>query len=337
MVGTLFWWVALMVLFCLRMPGGSYLVTWPLLLMILALGVVFVLREEMTSTKSLALLTLPALSGVILIAPLIRLMVSGFGIKIGGILMAIVVFLFAMYYAHLNLLMTVRKWLLPMVSGTLGLCFLGAAILSTGASADHPKFNNLFYVLNADTGKAFWGSADRKLDEWTAQFFPGGGGRASMNEHLPWGRGTFLKSDAALSPLLAPNVVVLDDSRQGEFRTLRLRITSPRRAPAMTIYWKRELELQLLAVNGKPIEEDRDDSVGNDAPYRMLSYFGPPEEGVELRLNMRSSTPIELKVEDRTYELPEIPNQPYRGRPDHIIASPFFNGDCTVVIKSVTL
>jgi hypothetical protein len=206
----------------------------------------------------------------------------------------------------------------------------------TGASVAHPKFDHLFYALNADTGKAFWGSADEKLDEWTAQFFPGGGERASLAEHLPWGGGSFLKSDAALLPLPPPNVVALDDSKQGELRTLRLRVTSPRRAPAMTIYWKRELGLESLAVNGKRIAENRDDSAGNEAPYRRLFYFGPPEEGVELSLKMRSSGPVELKVEDRSYGLPEIPNQTYRGRPDHIIASPFINSDCTVVIKSVT-
>jgi hypothetical protein len=325
-----------MVLVCLGIPGGSYLVTWPLLLMILALGAVFVLREEMTSTKGLALLTLPALSGVILIAPLIRLTVSGLGLEVGWILMAIVVFLFAMHYAHLNLLMTVRKWLIPMVSGTLGFCTIGAAILVTGANVAHPKSDHLFYVLNADSGKAFWGSADQKLDEWTAQFFPGGGERANLAEHLPWGRGTFLKSDAALSPLPAPNVEALDDSRQGELRILRLRVTSPRLAPAMTIYWKWDLGLELLAVNGKRIAEDRDDTAGNEAPYRRLFYFGPPEEGVELSLKIRSSTPIELKVEDCSYGLPEIQSQPYRARPNHIIASPFINSDCTIVIKSVT-
>jgi hypothetical protein len=335
-VGTLLWWVVLMVLICLRIPGGSYLVTWPLLLMDLALGLVFVLREEMTSTKGLALLTLPALSGVILIVPVIRLTVSGLGMEVGWILMAIVVFLFAMHYAHLNLLMTVRKWLLPMVSGTFGLCSIGAAILLTGASVAHPKLDHLFYVLNADSGKAFWGSADQKLDEWTTQFFPGGGERASLAEHLPWGRGTFLKSDAALLPLPTPDVVALDDSKQGELRTLRLRVTSPRRAPAMTIYWKRELGLESLAVNGKRIGEDRDDSAGKEVPYRRLFYFGLPEEGIELSMKMRSSASIELKVEDCSYGLPEIPNQTYRGRPDHIIASPFINSDCTIVIKSVT-
>lgn len=336
MVGALCWWAVLMVLVCLSAPGGSYLFTWPLLLMILALGVVFGSREELTSTKSLMLLTLPTLAGGVLITPPIRLAISGFGIQAGWVLMAIVVFLLTLHYAHLNLLMTARKWLLPMVSGTLGFCFIGSAILSTGVSVDYPKSNHLVYTLNADTGKAFWGSANRKLDEWTTQFFPAGGEIANVADHFPRGRGTFLKGDAAPLPLPAPNVVALDDSRQGELRTLRLRVTSPRHAPAVTIYWKRELELELQAVNGKRIANDQVGSVRNEAPYRRLSYFGLPEEGIELSLELKSSAPVELKIEDCSYGLPEIPGQPHRGRPDHIIASAAQYSDCTVVIRSVT-
>ena len=334
-VGALFWWGVLMILVCLRVPGGSYLITWPFLFMLLAVGMVFFLNEAMTSTKSIIILTLPALSGVILIAPLMRLMTAGLGMQALWILMALAVFLLALQIAHLNLLISVENWRVPLASGLLGLCFVVAGILMNDVSINQPKLDHIFYALNADTGKAIWGSADQHPDEWTSQFFSSGAERASLAEHLPWVRGTFLKGDAPLLPLTPPSVVVLDDKRIDGLRTLRVRVTSPRRAPAMAIYWKRELELESLAVNGKRVVEENFDSARNPVGFRRFSYFGPSEEGIELSLEIKSSDPVELKVEDRSYGLPEIPDKPYKGRPDYIVASPFQYSDCTVVTKSV--
>jgi hypothetical protein len=336
MAGALFWWNALMILVCLLAPGGSYLFTWPLLLMILALGTAFILREEMTSAKSIFILSLPALSGVLLIAPLIRLMISGFGMGAVWMLMTFVVFLLALYGAHLYFLISIKKWLLPMTSGLLALCFIGAGVLMSDVSAAHPKIDHIFYALNADTGKAIWGSADRKPDEWTGRFFSAGSERVSMADHFRWGRGDFLKGDAPALSLAPPGVVVLDDRRTEGLRALRLRITSPRRAAGLSVSWNPELELGSLAVDGKRVTEKNVEAGRAPIVYRRFSYYGLPEEGVELSLEVRTSGPIDLKIEDWSYGLPETPGSPYAGRPDHIIAAPILYSDCTIVTKSFT-
>jgi hypothetical protein len=290
----------------------------------------------MTSAKAIVLLTFPALSGVILIAPLIRLMIAGFGMEVLWILMAFAVFPLALHYAHLNSLITVKKWLLPAASGLLGLCFIGAGILKSDVSKDNPKKDHLFYALNADTGKAMWGSADRVPDEWTKQFFSSGAEKASLADHFPWGQGDFMKRDAPLASLAPPSIVALDDSRKDGLRTLRLRVTSPRQAPGVSIFWKRELQLEALVVNGKRVVEKAFERAGNSETYRRFSYFGLPEEGIELALEIRSADSIELMVEDWSYGLPVMQDRHYVGRPDYIIPSPFPYNDCTIITKSVT-
>jgi hypothetical protein len=335
-VGALFCWALLMVLICLGVPGGSYLVTWPLLLMVVAVGVVFISKEEMTSMRSAIILTLPSLAGALLIAPLFKVLIAGFGLQAVAILTIFSMTLFALCCAHLNLLLEIKKWALTIASGSSGLCFVVAALLTSGVSVDNPKFDHIFYALNADTGKAIWASSDQKTDEWTSQFFSPAE-RASMADHFPWGAGSFLKGDAPALPLPPPSVVVLDDSRKDGLRALRMRVTSSRQAPAIAIYWKGDLDLEALAVNGKPIAKESFEPSKNPARYRSFSYIGPAEGGIELNLEIRSSGPVELSIEDRTYGLPEIPGRSYKTRPDHIIAAPFQYSDCTVVTKSVKL
>ena len=334
-VGALLWWLIVTVLVCLFAPGGSYLYNWPLLLMLLGVGLVFITREEMTSAKGLIFMSVPALSGVVLMAPMIRLMVAGFGIQAVGVIMAIAIFPLALHYAHLSLLIEVKKWLLPMASGFAALCLIVSGILMTGVSANHPKRNHIFYAMNADTGKAMWGSADQSPDEWTAQFFSPKVEKADLADYFPWRRGAFLKSDAIALPLAPPSLVAIEDRTAGGVRTMRLRLTSTRKAPAVSIYWKREVELELLAVNGKRAIVRNIKSTISPVEYRSFSCTGLPEEGIELSFEVRSSGRLELEVEDRSYGLPQIPGVSLRDRPDYLIASPAQYSDCTVVTKSV--
>jgi hypothetical protein len=129
---------------------------------------------------------------------------------------------------------------------------------------------------------------------------------------------------------------VLDDSKKDGLRSLRLQVTSPRQAPAISIYWKRELKLEALTINGKRIVEENLDTATDPAGYRRFSYYGLPKEGIELSLEIRSSDPIGLIIEDWSNGLPEIPGKSYTSRPDHIIAAPNLYSDSTVITKSVT-
>jgi hypothetical protein len=245
--------------------------------------------------------------------------------------------LLALHYSHLNLLMTAKKWLIPAGAAVLGLGFICAGMPSAEVSAKNPKFDHIFYLLNADTGRALWGSVDDRPDEWTGQFFSSGVERASLAEHFPLGRGSFLKGESTALPLPPPDVVVLDDRKKDGVRSLRLRVASPRQAPNMTIYWKRNLKLASLSVNGKRFAEENSDTAGNPAGYSALSYYALPKEGIELSLEIKSADPIELKFEDWSYGLPEIPARSYNRRPDYIIASPIQYNDCAIVTKSITI
>ena len=335
-VGALFWWVVAMVIVCLLLPGGSYLFTWPALLTALALGAVFISKAEITSPKCMLIFILPAFSGVLMGAPLIRLSLMGFGVGYAWALMSLVVFLFALHYTHVNSLLKGRAWLLPAASGLAGICIVGAGILKSDIDINHPKPSHIIYGLQADTGKASWFSLDRRPDEWTSQFFSSGAERGGRNNSVfwPWNMNNMLQGEAPAVSLAAPSVVVLGDKTENGLRALHLRVTSHRHAPVIAVYWKRELELSGIAVDGKRLVGETPDRRGGPTKYQQLVYFSPQKEGFDLNLEIKTASPLELIVEDRSFGLPDIPNGSYKGRPNHIVPAPAFCSDCTIVEKS---
>ena len=143
------------------------------------------------------------------------------------------------------------------------------------------------------------------------------GGRVG---HVPERGGTV--HDAA-----RPEVSLLEETREGETRTLRLRVSSPRRAPLVSIYTESDGELLQAKVNGREVPTAHQ----QQKPWGVR-YHALPEEGAELSLRVRSAEPLVLRVSDLSRELPgEIP---FRPRPPQTSASPQESSETTVVSKS---
>jgi hypothetical protein len=205
-------------------------------------------------------------------------------------------------------------------------------LATSGFDRRHPQMNNVFYGLNADTGKAVWGSIDESPDEWTSQFFPNGDGRKPLPDLFPLTRMTFIENEAPVARLAAPEASLIEERRDGDVRTLRLRIASPRQASTVSIYTDASSEVVSASINGKVIGGGAHRS-GGGKPWG-LHYYGLPAEGADLTLAVRSSQPVRLRVDDRSYGLPAAPGFSYRPRPEHLMPMPSQYSDATLVSKS---
>src|SRR5207249_8706032 len=71
-------------------------------------------------------------------------------------------------------IMTARaKWLLPGLAGATAIILMVTAAAHNDYDASHPRADSVAYLLDADTGRAAWVSADRAPDSWTSQFLKG--------------------------------------------------------------------------------------------------------------------------------------------------------------------
>jgi hypothetical protein len=335
MVGGLIWWVTLLALSTMYIPGASYLLTWPLLFILPAL--VYMLATKDGRANSLTLLLLFSVGsafGIVLFAPIIYQTFIGLTLSSIGVVMAMVVLLFCLLIPHLKIMAASRKWLLPGASAVAALILIIAAGLGA-YGLKRPRLDTILYGLNADTASAVWASSDKKPDAWTGQFLSADMQKGALTDVFSkTSSRQFLQSSAPPEPLAAPHIELLGDASKDGVRTLKMRVTSSRQATVMSIYLDSVAEVLGSSVNGKRIDNHPAfSSVGNGSQWD-LRYYAVPQEGIEMAMEFKSAQPIKLRVVDQTYGFPEALAKTWKARPASIIAAPFPYNDSTFVSKS---
>lgn len=336
-VGALLWWLILTVSLNLTLPGGSYLFTWPLLFSLAGLAAAFAaVGEETFGLKSFVILALCALPGVLLFSPLFYQTYVALSLRLSWAVVLLPVLLLGLLVPHLKLMASLAGRWWPGALALLSAGFLVAGSLTSGFDRERRQPSNLFYGLNADTNGAVWGSYYHAPDEWTAQFLSAGGEKDLMREFFPANTREFLKSRAPAAPLAAPEIKVLDDSTSEGVRALRLRVTSARRAPFISIHLESDAEVARVAVNGRELGPGDMPAPAGPQSRWGLRYHAPPEEGFELLLGLKASQPVRLRAVDRSNGHPALPGVAVRPRPDHLMPAPFAHSDATLVSRSFT-
>jgi hypothetical protein len=134
-VGAWLWWLILLIVTTLTLPGTSYLFAWPLLLGLIALAVRFTARDEDAPMPTLLLVLLPAISGIFLLTPLIRGLFVALNIGLYVPLLLFVVLLGGLLLPHLTLITLKQRWAFPAAAAIGGLGLLVFAALTAGAGA----------------------------------------------------------------------------------------------------------------------------------------------------------------------------------------------------------
>lgn len=340
--GALFWWLILMVLACVYMPGASYLFTWPLLFILAPLWLTLRARDpeglapgERPSPGLLIALLSGSLPGIVLLTPLLYQVFTGLTLDSVWVVVVFLVLLLGLLVPHLALIARPYRWLLPGAAALACLALLLAGIVSPDFDAAHPRPNSLFYGLDADAGTAIWGSMDKEPDEWSARFLSA----HPQSKPLPaffsaTASATYLQTAAPVAPLDAPQAELLDDKTNNGIRTLHLHITSPRRATVLTLFLDSKVEVLRATVNGTLIEDGNTPALKSFKGNWVLRYYAVPPEGIDLTVEVRTSEPLKVRLVDSSYGLPQLPGAPATNRPDEMIPASMPSNNSTLVSKS---
>lgn len=366
LVGGSLWWVVLTALSGLYLPGASYIFTFPLLFVLIAMGIIFAMqRDGAVSQKQLAAFYVFSIPAILISAPLVYLLALGMSASMFRIALALVVLLLGLLLPLVWRMSAPNKWLLPGLFALISMIFLMAGSLTSGFHKNEPKPANLFYVLNADNGKAIWASSDKNLDEWTSQFISAGAARGAITEYMPTrnpmmlmqgGGQSFWSSQTSAAPLEAPQVEVLLDRTGDGTRLLRLRVSSKREASVLSVFVESDAQMASVEVNGlrrrmmtdasetaTPVPEALSTGMIPRREVRTrsqnwaMSFHAPPPEGFEVAFEIKSPPPIRIRVVDQAYELPATLMPSYRPAPDYLMptAYPYDQyGGATFVSKS---
>lgn len=215
------------------LPGGSYLLAWPLLFCVLALACDFATRGARRAPFVLpAVVAVCAFPAVVFFVPMIYQSFVAVGLGMAWAVAALAAILLALLVSHFTLLTALRGRRLPALAAVAAALLLATAALGFRSDRRHPKTDNVFYMLNSDTGKAVWASADGAPDEWTAQFLTDSPETGSITEYTPLYSGNFLKSQAQAATLGPPRVELLGEG--GQAACAHCACASSRRSRART-------------------------------------------------------------------------------------------------------
>jgi Peptidase family M28 len=324
-VGALLWWLILAVAVTFLIPGASFLFTVPLLFVLIGLTIVFYLGNP-ESLLSQLVLAVAMLAAVVLWAPFIYVVFVALTLNSAWIVTICAALLFGLLLAPIVHAINLWRGLVPAVFVVTSVILLIAGTVVLRFDKRHPQMNNLFYALNADTGKAVFASSDEKRDEWTTEFLSRDFERNRMPDFFPGSGRLYWQSKATAAQLAGPQAAVTADHTENSVRTLSLRITSPRRAPVIVIYTAPDTEVIDAAVDGNRAFRE---SGGPPMRNWGLQFYALPVEGIEVTLRLHDGKPFKMLLVDRSYGMPET-----KARPENMIPTPYAISDVTLVSKS---
>jgi Peptidase family M28 len=312
----------------LAAPTVSYLMLWPLLFSMLPLGwKLFGWAGAESWPWRVGVLAIAAIPVVVLL-PLTLYLVAMLLTRAEGLSGAPMLGLLGLFVVPVLFLLFPQfdflgangspraRWLVPAVAAGMAVVLFGWAAARSGFDSEHPRPDRIAYELDADNGTARWISADRRLDAWTAQFFPGDPSRADAEVD-----GEAVSAFVAQAPIVdlaVPQARVASDKVVSGGRELRLRLSSPRNAPTLAVTVDAPSAISAATLEGVPLELG---SAGSDGRLE-LTYAGLPRAGVTLTLSLASDEPVSIELADSSHGLPQIPGFDVRPRPDTFTPGP---------------
>lgn len=333
-VGAMLPWLILMIFFSFALPAGSYLFTWPLLFVLIARGVDFVVRKKETDPLKLSIgLSLSTFPAIALIVPMIyfcfQFLSFQMSPRITALLIAVVMLPVGLLISQLDFMLKPKKWLLPATAILVGIAFIAVAKSTSHFDQQRRMMSSLFYAVNANTGRAIWASLDRRPDEWTSQFLTGSTERISALDFAGQDL-SVLSAEAPVLPGPAPDINLISDATSNGIRSIHLRITSARQAPCLIVSLNDETKVRAFVLDGKRYDQYPKDE------WRVR-YFAVPPEGLDLILEMEQQPNVVLWVTDFSPGLPNVPGSSVKPRPDYLMASPDLFNDGFLITKSMAL
>jgi hypothetical protein len=164
---------------------------------------------------------------------------------------------------------------------------------------------------------------------WTTQFLTETPQHHTIGDLFGVGSTPILANRAPVAAWPGPELVLLDEQRAGDERTLHLRLVSPRQAYRYYLLPGPGVELLAAGIAGNPLVAIKSED---------LHYDGLPAAGAEITLRVRATGPVQFTVVDQSSGFPQLPGVTFSPRPNTFIGAPdpdWVQGDPTLVSRSV--
>ena len=333
-LAALLWWVVLSLYIAAALPGASYLLVWPLLASLLALGAVFLmspmLREDgRVAPAPLAVILAGAAPGLLLASSSLYLLFVASGVRLVVIVVCVWLML-SLLVPHVALVCYPRRWPLPAALGVVGVVLFIGLSPATGYGDDWPQPDSLFFRVDHSARRATWGTVDEVTDAWTGRVLGSPGRWGDGHEHVPfWGFLHYHHAPAQMAAIDRPRLEVLEDRARKGRRELRLRLWSPRMAPFVSLLLENEAGEVVAEVDGTAVAGGDTSFLDYSAEHWHVDVLGMPAGGVTVALSLDAGVPLRFRVVDLSYGLAPTAVAVTGPRPEGFV--PGGEGDATIV------
>lgn len=314
------------------LPGAGFLVIPPLLALA---AMMFWPASEDTPRLAAARLLL-ALLPVLILAPLIPAFVIGLGLNamaVGTVLTALTLALLLPLCSDQGLLtLGIRS------SAVIACGSLVVSMMLSGYSEDRRKPNSINYILDSDTGEAWWTSSNRRPDSFVGQFLTDPTtGDSWPQERYPAYRSSRVRwyQDAPVLPLAPAKVTVTGDVKDDGLRTVTLSIQPQRPTAVLQLVTTSPLTVRRMRINGEPFKRSDQWIEGEFKPgFVLTNTQASPLAPLTVELSIDSDAPLGLKLLQTAYDMPEL-FEDMKARSTSMMPEPFIINDAVIISQRV--
>ena len=271
-------WALIGLASALWLPGGSYLLTWPMMI-VLGGYLLFVMAQGWKLRAVICiLLSFPVLYFMV---PLIHEVSIALTLDLIGVPVFFMVLAVALLTLPVDLLYRGFGRKLPVGLALAGVAVLVWTLIDAGFDEYRKKPNSIEYIADVSENEAAWYSLDPEPDDWTRQFL----GESPQRESLPDWAPTYLRRPGGAWH--RPTEVLMEGSPQaylvgiastGSEQTWRILVRVPAETFSTVIDFGEQSPVQALTING------RNKAGESNGHIARVIHYGSDAAGVELNL-----------------------------------------------------
>lgn len=278
-------WAVLGIASAVLLPGGSFLFSW------VAAAMAVAAIWPVVPAHALV-----AAIGAMILVPLARQLGVTFGPPLAPAIAGIAALATTSAFPLLDLIAGWRRWWAPVALGGASIVALAAALAFPAFDEATPRPDSLLYVVDADRAAATWRSTDAAPDAWTSRVLTGAT-LAPVADVFPRSKRQVLETPAPFVAVGKPEVDVISDVREGDSRTLHVRLRVPRGTEALSVSVPPEARVTTASIEGRSFPAQTDG-------WLDLVYFGPPPGGLDLAVTGSAAAAIPIRLVAQIRGLP---------------------------------
>lgn len=334
MVAPIFLWLVINTIVIFTLKGAAYFII-PVFFALLSFFLM-IQRKEPNGLLN-AILAIPA---IFIFAPLIQYFPVGLGLKMLVLSSVFTVLLFGLLLPIFNYYR--GKHILALGFTILSIFFFIQAHRTSEFSPERQKPNSLMYYNDADTGKSYWLTYDKYLDEWTQAFF-GENPRPAVEltnaqPYSKYGKGFIFAAEAPKKDIAEFDVILKSDTIIGENRKVELTIVPQRRINRLELYSDNHSDFKTLSFNDKKValSETTNTYRGTSNPA-LVNYHVSKGESLRVSYTVSKDVEVNFRVMEYSYDLLDHLDPSLAQRPDYTMPKPFVVTDAIGVKRSFSV